>query len=695
MFRRLRQVLQENNFNNNEFNVQEDCDVQPPIKLRSSGYKRENDGSVTLSVTLDKDQVECCVCFSSMTGMIYRCRAQGNVCHNICAPCEWQIRRMKNVNGHTKVPTCPICKAEGQFIRNRPLEKQLHDISTPCKNHEYGCDMRYFEWDENSQQNHLKKCLFEPVTCPFCLESIPGGRTNFVEHLRLSSRFVFNQNKYDDNKHESKNNLIHNQSENNNENVDENNHSRSYSFSRASRFFGRRLNSNDNQRPFRHLFLFQNSHQSNQNNQNPSMHDVNDEEKGGIDNNSDNQNNIHNNQRSNDDPKLIPKMKGCNVEFKEAQLSIDIQKYTTFVLGRENTFVVNYSFGYVIIFLKPNDICPCWKVYCISIAPHHGIAGNNCIYLQYQSHEENMKYSQLEQQQGLSSDALLRPVCNTLQLSMGRLAPEFFYRKKKMAQIEQHHNHTRFCFPSINSIITGNHSTLSMQSTEQKCDETDDGSSVGYIGSNRSQLASCRSMDSISHDIDIETPSNMLEDGISDSDELDLDGINPSPCIAKSPCTSLQVGYIYAGIENMAYSFKSMQIRLFTLEESIKVGTIIDARDFTGKWYQAEILKVVDNSFQESSMLQDNDPLITRRCKIHYLGYSANYDEWLNIDTDSHRIAQRGMYTVGPDLRAARRYAGRQLQIPVSQSIFPRILLENVDVENNNLSNNINDEVNT
>jgi len=261
-----------------------------------------------------------------------------------------------------------------------------------------------------------------------------------------------------------------------------------------------------------------------------------------------------------------------------------------------------------------------------------------------------------------------------------------------MAQIEQHH--TRFYFPSING-ATGNNSTLSMMSNEQKCDETDDGSSVGYI-SNRSQLASCRSTDSIGRDIDIDTPSSVLEDGICDSDEMDLDELNPSPYIAKSPCTSLQVGYIYAGMENMPYSFRFMQIRLFTLEESIKVGTIIDARDFTGKWYQAEILKVVDNSSQESSMLQDSDPLATRRCKIHYLGYSANYDEWLNIDTDSHRIAQRGIYTVGPDLRAARRYAGRQVQLPVGQSIFPRVILENVDVdvENNNLSNNINDEAN-
>ena len=64
-----------------------------PIELKSSGYKRSSDGSVTLSVTLDKDQVECCVCLSAMSSKIYRCRGSANprsdgrtkiVCHNIC-----------------------------------------------------------------------------------------------------------------------------------------------------------------------------------------------------------------------------------------------------------------------------------------------------------------------------------------------------------------------------------------------------------------------------------------------------------------------------------------------------------------------------------------------------------------------------------------------------------------------------------
>jgi len=690
MFRRLRQVLQENNnFNVSECDHPEECNNQPPIKLKSSGFKRENDGSVTLSVTLDKDQVECCVCFSSMTGTIYRCRGQGNVCHNICATCEWQIRRMKNGNGHTKIPTCPICKAEGQFIRNRPLEKQLHEISIPCKNNEHGCEMRYFGWDENSQQIHSKKCMFEPVTCPFCFQSVPGGRMNFIEHLRMASP----KNDSNRNKHESKNNS------NNNENsttdrTDENNQSRDYNMSRTSRFFGRRLNNRDNQRSFRNMLLCQGANQTNpiSSNQNSSIGDVNDEEKSDS-NNLENQN-IHNNQKSNVSGNHHSKIRECCLEFKEAQLSIDVQKYATFTLTRDNVFVANYAFGYVLVFLKPNEVCPCWKVYCISIAPHHGVAGNNRVYLQYQSQEDNLQYLQMEQQQGLSADALLRPVCNTLQLSMGRLAPEFFYHKKKVIQMDESHNHsTIFQFNSTRNL---RNNALSINGNEQKCHETDESSSACNINNNgRRKVLPSRNVNKVyDNDNGSQNESGMSQDSTSDSDELDLHEINPCPFVAKSPCTPLQVGYIYAGTENMPYSFKSMQMRLFALEESIKVGTIIDARDFTGKWYQAEVLKVADSSLQESSLLQDSDPLITRRCKIHYLGYSANYDEWLNIDTDSHRIAQRGIYTVGPDLRAARRYTGRPVQVPVNQSVFPRILVENADVANNGLADDNNDEMN-
>eukprot|EP01084_Bolivina_argentea_P022543 41896_1 len=66
-----------NNFNCSESDSEMFSEMNV-IKLESTGYERQNDGSVTLSVQLDKDQVECCVCLSSMTDKIYRCRGNRN-----------------------------------------------------------------------------------------------------------------------------------------------------------------------------------------------------------------------------------------------------------------------------------------------------------------------------------------------------------------------------------------------------------------------------------------------------------------------------------------------------------------------------------------------------------------------------------------------------------------------------------------
>eukprot|EP00483_Globobulimina_turgida_P006678 UN06688 len=148
-----------------------------------------------------------------------------------------------------------------------------------------------------------------------------------------------------------------------------------------------------------------------------------------------------------------------------------------------------------------------------------------------------------------------------------------------------------------------------------------------------------------------------------DLTELELDDLEqyrPKQFLGSSPCTQIQAGFIYGG--NIKYGgaasvINNLGVRLFTLEESLKAGAVIDARDFTGKWYQAEVIATKDSEGNEYINLDcDNDDYLEiRRAKIHYLGYSQNYDEWLNVDTDSHRIAQRGTFTTGPDLRAIRR----------------------------------------
>eukprot|EP01083_Nonionella_stella_P284312 967830_1 len=189
-----------NNSNNNNNNNNDNSAPMTKynyLKLRSTeNIKRLDDGSVTLSVTLDKDHVECCVCLSSMTDTIYRC--QGNVkpndlkvmkptvCHNICGECAWRMRRMKAENGHTKSMQCPICKVQGTFVRNIALERQLRELSQECVNSAHGCKERFFPWDDRRGLHEKHLCIYGAVDCPFCYQTIAGGRHNFVRHLSAS-----------------------------------------------------------------------------------------------------------------------------------------------------------------------------------------------------------------------------------------------------------------------------------------------------------------------------------------------------------------------------------------------------------------------------------------------------------------------------------------------------------------------------
>jgi len=176
----------------------EDIDISEEFEERSSresfpmrlddinNFSVDSDGKVSMRVTLDRDQVECCVCYSPMTGAIYRCRSTSNIAHNLCSDCEWQIRRIKENNGHVKPPRCPLCKAQGHFIRNVELEGQLGQLSDPCENAKFGCQKRFFRWNKDGQREHLSCCLFETAKCPICNDMIQGVQA-FEEHLASGS----------------------------------------------------------------------------------------------------------------------------------------------------------------------------------------------------------------------------------------------------------------------------------------------------------------------------------------------------------------------------------------------------------------------------------------------------------------------------------------------------------------------------
>eukprot|EP01084_Bolivina_argentea_P166125 288498_1 len=132
-----------------------------------------------------------------MTNNIYRCRGNRSkqstdnetnpkkpICHNVCASCHWSINRMKASNGHTKKLQCPICKVPGTFMRNYGLERQLSELSIDCIHKKYGCQQKFFPWDSEPKNLHEKHlCVYQPIDCPFCYQTINGGRINFVEHL--------------------------------------------------------------------------------------------------------------------------------------------------------------------------------------------------------------------------------------------------------------------------------------------------------------------------------------------------------------------------------------------------------------------------------------------------------------------------------------------------------------------------------
>eukprot|EP01084_Bolivina_argentea_P166124 288495_1 len=542
------------NYKNNNVNCSEsDSEIfseMNGIKLSSTGYERQTDGSVKLSVRLDKDQVECCVCLSSMTDKIYRCRGNRNqsnsnsnnnnnklnkkpICHNICASCHWNMSRMKASNGHTKQMQCPICKIKGSFIRNYALERQLTELSNVCMHNKCGCQEKFFPWDLEQKDLHEKHlCVYQPIDCPFCHQSIIGGRINFIEHL------VKSINKQNENENENEDSDINNNVEVMDEDI--------------------------------------------------ILEDENEE----ISDSSESEEIVEEIVKNND---FVP---GCSIPFYKGEEEIisTLQPEKRNIIHRNrNEFIVNYNLGIVICFIAPSIDCYCWTVYCISINPRHKMSGNTRIYIQYSNYDKMLKFIEKEKSLGIISTLCLnRPSVNTLILSLNRLHPTSL---RKLFNSYQNNN------------------------KEMELDNN-----------NNKEL--------------------------SESELDDLEEYKPQEFLSNSPCSKIEYGFIYGGYHQMKESIiHNLSIRIFTLEESFKVGSIIDARDFTGKWYQVEIISVQDfNGKIYDNLDNDNDDYLEiRKAKVHYLGYSQNYDEWLNIDTDSHRIAHRGTFTIGPDLRSVRR----------------------------------------
>ena len=698
-----------------------------PIQLRSTGYQRQSDGSVTLSVTLDKDQVECCVCLSSMTGKIYRCRGNGpssdntkkTVCHNICSSCQWQMRRMKSGNGHSKEMQCPICKVKGSFVRNRALERQLMELSQQCVNGKHGCSQRFFPWDDRQKVHEKHLCAHQPVDCPFCYQSIPGGRVNFVEHLTKS---VNPQNLQ---------NAANSANAQNHQNVQrERSRSRSRSVGAAQDLNGQNLNQQNmrmrsgNGSPQYlespemeqiveddedHSMMSQGdgpsdpvapSSEQEQSDDISSDQDVDaqivdiesgpeelmedeEEEKEPINGHQNGMESMSNGAASKMD--IVPP---CLMQWHRSKEALDLTQTERNVISKQrNEFIVNYNLGVVTCFVAPTEDCPCWKVFAFSVSPRHGLGGNSRVYMQYLDDDVMNKFVAKEQSMGLVTQCLSRPVTTTLMVTLGRLHPTSMRKRfgsypernpfvrTESSKMEEEENMAAAKRKRMFSPRLGPQCEMKDDGDEEEEDDPLVLSNHNHNGVGVGNGHSRNSMDQDTVEMDTDdkedddnehggggrsgsrSRSQCRSDGDIDSDS-DLDEYEPTEFFGQSPCSPLQCGFIYAGNGQFGQKvIENLCVRVFTLEESFKVGAVIDARDFTGKWYQAEVIAVQDWEGTEHTNLDcdADDYLDIRRAKIHYLGYSQNYDEWLNVDTDSHRIAQRGTFTIGPDLRAIRR----------------------------------------
>ena len=620
-----------------------------PIKLRSmNGYQRQSDGSVTLSVTLDKDQVECCVCLSSMTNKIYRCKGSGQhndsvqngnkktVCHNICSDCQWQMRRMKSGNGHTKEMQCPICKVKGNFIRNRALERQLLELSQPCVHHKYGCPQRFFPWDDTRNMHEKHLCLYQPVDCPFCYQTIPGGRCNFVEHLAKTAKLsctvisIHNQADMDDQEEidmaDNDESMISNDNHHGIiERIDDDSESD--------------LAQNDDDEDDEAEHINADIEESDI----EADIDEEEEEKEAPPNND-----MEDDVLINENEKAqIQQVPPCKLAFFESKSCLDLTQNERNVVDRNrNEFIVNYNLGIILCFIAPTADCECWKVYAISISPRHGMSGNSRCYIQYFNDDTMNAFVQKEQSMGLVTQCLARPTTSTLILNLNRLHPSSL---RKIFDSYPAKN------PFGDSLLSSDDEPIMNQ--KQKMILTPIKNMVEMKDDDFDQDMEDMDGNNNNNNTNNHNAMELTEEEMEELDELEEH--RPTQFLGVSPCTDIECGFIYGG--NAKYAkhsvISNLAVRLFTLEESLKVGAVIDPRDFTGKWYQAEVIAVQDEEGNEFANLDcDNDDYLEiRRAKIHYLGYSQNYDEWLFVDTDSHRIAQRGTFTVGPDLRAIRR----------------------------------------
>lgn len=615
----------------------------------ATGCEKQSDGSIKVSMKLDKDKVECCVCLSPMSGHIYRCQGslpresaenKKPITHNICGSCEWQMRRMKERHGRVKPMKCPICKVQGPFTRNRSLERQLTKLSKPCCHSKDGCSVRFFPWDEQREVHENFLCIHQPADCPFCHQSIPGGRSNFVEHLVKS---IVSQNDLSPSPANPEEiepvDLPHDG------NLDSADAVRSIDLDLDSDFDDHDEEMSNGPIPRLQLDHFlEQQHQQ-------IIQEVEERKANESTNES---TNTSTNMSSDKRDDRIHQVPGCTIPFHQCRNPRNSPDDKRYILSRDrNEFVADFDLGIAFCFIAPTAECACWKVYALSISPRHGSCGNSKVYIQHCNHYEREQYLERQEMAGLGACYMMPPVENTLVLELGRLHPTALRQRfnsyppqNEMAEISRNQIAQK---PALKS-----RETIALNNSEMKENE--------------------ESIDNHHNKMEMEMDT--------DFNEAELEEYAPLQFMGKSPCSQIQCGFIYAGNPKFGPTevVHRLSVRIFTLEQSLQVGSVVDARDHSGNWCLAEVKLVRDeegNEFVNLNDLEEDDYLEIRQAKLHWLGYPSIYDEWIDIDTDSHRIAQRGTFTIGPDLRALRKHdmqlrALAHRNVNVGDRVIPR-----------------------
>lgn len=117
---------------------------------------------INISLSLNKEELVCCVCHESLTKQIFQC-VKGN--HYMCDTCDSKWKKNE----------CPTCRNPTRLIRNIFFEEQLKQHLKPCQN--IGCCEKFFKWDDDHT------CPFAPIKCRICKREVSGNISSVCSHF--------------------------------------------------------------------------------------------------------------------------------------------------------------------------------------------------------------------------------------------------------------------------------------------------------------------------------------------------------------------------------------------------------------------------------------------------------------------------------------------------------------------------------